>query len=504
MRHIYSISMCIVLSMVFLVAELTSHVPSAFATDWRRPGSQREAVEGTPSGGGGYNGPSQSDIRESEERAERNARYDAILKQVSDAWERGDYREELRLLREQQALRDGPNVRADIAKLEQYLAEQANIELGDKYNQQADSAKANGDFNLALKLYKQALATYPNPTSEYRQFIADYEKYVEQKAKDLDERLKREAKAAELERRHRPEVERLRAEAKVIIDMNPADALAKLDAALKLLPDDSKTTGDWWLAQASLALHEARYDAAFEALQKTEGYGLDAAEVARWNSRVKDERERQGANVQNAFGDVRRRLAASSGVIEPGAQLKSIKHSSEEALSSSVAEKSFLTAGSADRKMAGEVFDTPGEYRGDLVYPDKNGQKPELTSSLEAHVPKEAKSNKQIQKSFAWYRHLDSQKAETTQKIAAVKEQLKNGTGDAAVLTAHLGTLNNRMKQIGINQIKATEAVKKQLKNLGLAWTESATPETPKTPAGKGANSPPAEAQAQPTLDFIK
>lgn len=95
MRHIYCIRMCIVLSMVFLVVELTSHVPSAFATDWRRSGSQREAVEGTRRGGTNSTSAPSYDYEEAE-RAERNARYDAIVKQVSDAWERGDYREALR------------------------------------------------------------------------------------------------------------------------------------------------------------------------------------------------------------------------------------------------------------------------------------------------------------------------------------------------------------------------------------------------------------------------
>ncbi|MBI1919534.1 MAG: hypothetical protein HYS23_00485 [Geobacter sp.] len=100
-------------------------------------------------------------------------------RQATAAWERGDYREALRLLRMLQILRDEPGVRDDIAKLEKYFDDLAKKELGDNYDQQAARAKANGDFELALELYKQALATYPNPTSRYRQFIADYEKEVQ-------------------------------------------------------------------------------------------------------------------------------------------------------------------------------------------------------------------------------------------------------------------------------------------------------------------------------------
>jgi len=451
-------------------------------------------------------GPSRREIREMEEEAariERKARYDAVHNRATSAWERGDYPEALRILREQQALIDGPVVRADIANLERYLADQANIELGNNYNQQAYSARRSGDAALALKLYRQALATYPNPTAEYRRFVAELEQEVARTAKALEERLQREAEAAERERRHRPEVERLRTEARTLLDEQAAEALARLDAALKLLPDDAKTVGDRWLAQASLALHEARFDDAFEALQKAAGHGLDAAEVARWNSRVKEERNRQGAGVRNAFGELRQRLAAAPGGSDPGAQLRSIEHGSREALSSPVAEKNFLTPGRADRKMAGEGFDTPGTNSGTLVYPDKNNYRQTPPSALETHLPKEAKDNQLIQASLAWYRQLDGQKAETDLKIASVAEQLKNGTGDAAVLTAHLSTLKNRRKQIDADQVKTTETVKKKVKNLSLAWIESPA-DPPTTPAGRALDSPKGEAQSPPALDFIK
>lgn len=480
-------------------------------------------------GGGssnGNSGPSQRQIREAEEesaRIERNARYDDIYKQATSAWEKGDYREALRLCREQQALRDGPNVRDSIATLEKYLADQANHELGDNYNQQANSAKAKGDSQLALKLYKQALAILPNPTSEYRQFVANYEKEVEQAAKDLAERLQMEAEAAERERRHRPEVEMLRAEAKTLIDDHPAVAVAKLDAALKLLPGDSKIVGDWWLAQASLALHEARYDAASEAVQKTAGYGLGPTEVAKWDSLIREDRNRQGAKVQNAFGALRERLTAESsgpltpfpaggvapgeaglaprnttppaynsnnpGSIQPGAQLKSVEASNYN---------------SPSMAAAGMGFDTQGNNSGNLVYPDRIRQQPALSSSLEAHVPQEARTDKLVSEQLAWSRQLDSQKAETDQKIAAATKQLKDGTGDAKVLTAHLGSLENQLKQIDKDQNKTTEAVKKQVKNLSLAWVESAPVDTPETPTGKGLGPPPVEVQAIPVLDFIR
>jgi len=436
---------------------------------------------------GGYTGPSQGELRKKQERAARNARYDAIHKQSAAAWERGDYREALRLFREKQALRDGPNVREGIAWLEKAIADQASNELGDKYNQQANSAQNNGDSKLALKLYKLALATYPNPTSEYRQWVADYEKRVQREAKELDERLKREAEAAERERRHRPKVERLREEATALLDANPAEALAKLDASLKLLPGDTKATMDWWLAQASLALLEARYDAAFEALEKSKGHGLDAGEIARWQGRIKDERARQGAEVQNAFADLRQRLAATPVGTEPGAQLKSVEQHGRQAKAQ---------ANDASKRMAGEGFDTLGTDQGTLVYPDKNHHHPP-PSALDKQVPPGTEKDPQIAKMQTWYRSLEMQKAEKEQKIAEFKEQQK--TSKDPLLATKIATLANDVKRLKEDQGMATKTVKKRVLDMGLAWDEIPSPEPAAT----------AEAVKEPApesakLDFIQ
>ena len=443
---------------------------------------------------GGYTGPSQSEIRERQERAERNARYDAIYDQYLAAWERGDFREALRLLRKGQKLRDGSVTRRGIAKLEKYLADQANIERGNNLNQQANSAQASGDHKQALKLYKQALATYPNLTSEYRRYVADYEKRVERLEKDSAERLKKEAAAAERERRRRPKVERLREEATAMLDANPADALAKLDAALKLLPGDTKTTGDWWLAQASLALLEARYDAAFEALEKTKGYGLDAGEIARWQGRIKDERARQGAEVQNAFADLRQRLAATPVGTEPGAQLKSVEQHSRQAKAQ---------ANDASKEMAREGFDTLGNDQGSLVYPDKNNHRPP-PSALDRQVPAGAKDDPQIQQMQTWYRSLDAQKAEKEQKIAEIKEQQK--TSQDPLLATKIATLANDVKRLNEDQGQATktvkervEVIKKKVLDMGLAWDESPSPDPTET-----AESVKEPAPESAKLDFIQ
>ena len=154
---------------------------------------------------------------------------------------------------------------------------------------------------------------------------------------------------------------------------------------------------------------------------------------------------------------------------EPGAQLKTVDRHGRETPS--------LDNESASAT-ARKGFDESGKASGNLVYPDKNKDWQTPPSALERQVPPEAMKDPQVQQMFAWYRSLDAQKAETTQKIVTVKEQQKQGTGDPAVLSAQLGTLTNRARQIDTDQIKATEAVKKQVKHLGFEWVESSEPTT--------------------------
>jgi len=56
----------------------------------------------------------------------------------------------------------------------------ADIELSNTYTDQANSAKARGDHEQALKLYKQALSTHPDSTEDDHQWIKEYRQWVEQ------------------------------------------------------------------------------------------------------------------------------------------------------------------------------------------------------------------------------------------------------------------------------------------------------------------------------------
>lgn len=135
----------------------------------------------------------------------------------------------------------------------------------------------------------------------------------------------------------------------------------------------------------------------------------------------------------------------------------------------------------AQSEQARQGLDMWGRLKGDPV-PKASTEniRSKSTSSLAlaAQIPDRAKSDPVIKQSLAWFDRLDTMKTETTQKIAAVKEQQKRGGGDAAILASQLGTLTNDSKRIEKDQAKAKETIKKQVKNLGFEWNESAAPET--------------------------
>ena len=126
---------------------------------------------------------------------------------------------------------------------------------------------------------------------------------------------------------------------------------------------------------------------------------------------------------------------------------------------------------------AQKVFDKRGENKGTLVYPQSTSQRTE--SSLSKNLSEEAKEDKLVKQFFLWEQQLDSMRTETAQKITTIKEQQKQGTGDAAVLNAQLGTLENQMKTHDADKAEAKQRLKEYVtKNLQLPWNESATPDT--------------------------
>lgn len=135
-------------------------------------------------------------------------------------------------------------------------------------------------------------------------------------------------------------------------------------------------------------------------------------------------------------------------------------------------------ADEAHAAQSGQGFDTPGRLKGSKAVPKVTAPTPKLvltaSDALRAQIPEQAKGDPLVRNSLAWYERLDTMKAETTQKIAAIKAQQKSGNGDPAVLAAQLGTLTNENKRIEKDQAKARTDIKERVKNLGLDWNESA------------------------------
>jgi len=123
---------------------------------------------------------------------------------------------------------------------------------------------------------------------------------------------------------------------------------------------------------------------------------------------------------------------------------------------------------------------------------------------LDKQVPAGAKDDPQVQQIQAWYRSLDSQKAEKEQKIAEIRAQQK--TSNDPLLATKITTLANDVKRLGEDQALATKTVrervaviKKQTLDKGLVWDESPPPAAAK-PAASGKGQAPGAAK----LDFIQ
>jgi len=214
---------------------------------------------------------------------------------------------------------------------------------------------------------------------------------------------------------------------------------------------------------------------AFEDLEAEEQYERERPE----RERLKAEQARQARKAQSEAGRIRNATIPRGEGADAGAQLKSVEQSGNQARSQ---------RNDSDREIARKGFDIGGDNAGTLVYPDKVGQKPALNSALAKLIPPGAENDPLIQKSLEWYQHLDGMKAEITQKIATVKEQQKNGTGDATVLAAQLGTLKNQDELIAKDQAKVTEAVKEQVKKneYKINLTEGTKPSAGVKPLATG------------------
>lgn len=244
-------------------------------------------------------GPTASQIRRAEEaaaREDRARRTSEWNRLANAAVDRRDYREALRLYREQQKVIDGPNVREGIANMEAVLA--------------WSEARTAAEYRRALNLQPSM-------------FSADNRIFVE----NLEQQEAAARKAAEdaaKVARDRAAGSRLNDEAVDLLAAGRFDeARAKLTEARRLSPDDKQINANYWIAWANLALRDGSIDNMITYLESAVKWDPDNAKAKALLTRAQSDRESQRSNVQTALTESRNRLLGrpgdSSGPTKPGA-----------------------------------------------------------------------------------------------------------------------------------------------------------------------------------------
>jgi len=209
-----------------------------------------------------------------------------------------DVREALRLAKERQTLMDGPNIRKYISNLIAWI-------VADEAEDNAIAAYNKGDFDQAVAFLRQAMQNSDFNTPDNKQRIGDYEDRARRRREDVAATHKRE----ERERRNRPEAERLNDEAVILLKAERADeALAKLNKALELFPDDKSISANWNIVKAYIALREADLQAAIDFNEKAVSLDPDNQAAKATLEKARSLRNAQRATIQAAFEETRQRL----------------------------------------------------------------------------------------------------------------------------------------------------------------------------------------------------
>jgi tetratricopeptide (TPR) repeat protein len=141
------------------------------------------------------------------------------------------------------------------------------------------------------------------------------------------------------------------------------------------------------------------------------------------------------------------------------------------------------TTGRREDAVAGgsKIFDTKGEKIAAPPVDLRGMGKAPTDVKLLSHIPKNAitDNDKEIKASVDWYSKLESDKADTQQKIANIQKQIENKQGDQGILKMEQTQYTNDLQNIQQNQQRAEDAIKKRLVKLDMPWIE--TPAPPKT-----------------------
>jgi|SRR5690242_18520153 len=99
------------------------------------------------------------------------------------------------------------------------------------------------------------------------------------------------------------------------------------------------------------------------------------------------------------------------------------------------------------------------------------GAKPAGVAALWARLGPEGRKDPEIKQNVALLSKLENRKSEKQQQLAALQAEIKQG-GDATVLAAKKGTLENALKQIDKDEQTAADQIGKRMADRHLSWNE--------------------------------
>ena len=223
-------------------------------------------------------------------------RYNALINRASAARQRGDLREALRFAREALSLHENDETRRWIRAIE------LDIEFAD-----AMVLYRQGKIDDALPDFRR-IAADPVTSSEFKTWFAKMER------EHLAE-IARQRAEVDRRQRDRSKANDLNDDAADLLAANdPEAAIAKLNQALALRPNDPLYESNYWLARAGLALKRGSLTETIVALETAANLNPDNAKVKAALDQARAKRDAQGgaAMLREAEASIERLTRAPS------------------------------------------------------------------------------------------------------------------------------------------------------------------------------------------------
>jgi hypothetical protein len=257
---------------------------------WTSDGWKTVGGSSSSSGSLTPSGPSASQLRRAAEAAARQDRANragALNDQAKVAVQAHNYREALRLFREQQRVIDGPKVR-DLISLMEALSLWTE-------------AKTAAEYRRALNLRPDWF------TADNRIFVENLERQ--------EAAARKAAEDAVQVARDRAAGSRLNDEAADLLAAGKMDeARDKLMEARRLSPDDKQINANYWIAWANLSLRNGNIDNMITYLESAVQWDPENTRAKELLARARGDRDNQRSAVQAGLAESRNRLLGGGAV----------------------------------------------------------------------------------------------------------------------------------------------------------------------------------------------